>query len=107
MKEDLTDILAEEAKRRQRIFKGIDRYLREILNSIRSIDPKAEVYLFGSVAREDSNFSSDIDVLVLTGLKPAQVLSVLSKYGPPFEFHIYGHDVSEHFKKAGKLVRIT
>ena len=39
--------LIEDARRRQEVFKNLDKYLLMIKSVVRSIDPNAEVYLFG------------------------------------------------------------
>ena len=42
-----------------------DRIINRIKNAVRSIDPVAEVYLFGSRARKDHHKGSDWDILIL------------------------------------------
>ena len=70
-------LLIEEAKRRAEIFRNLPKYLRVILDTVRSIDENAEVYLFGSVAEGRYVLSSDIDILVVTGRSPGEVLAAL------------------------------
>jgi predicted nucleotidyltransferase len=41
------------------------------------IDPRAEIYLFGSVAENRYNYSSDIDVLVVSEADKLRVLEAL------------------------------
>ncbi|WP_243676263.1 nucleotidyltransferase domain-containing protein [Vulcanisaeta distributa] len=66
----ITHYLIEDARRRQDVFRNLDKYLRIIKEVVRSIDPDAEVYLFGSVAENRYVLSSDIDVLVITNADP-------------------------------------
>jgi predicted nucleotidyltransferase len=84
------DPVIEDARRRQDVFKNLDKYLRIIKEVVRSIDPDAEVYLFGSVAENRYALSSDIDVLIITNADPGIVLEKLWRagIGPPFEVHV-------------------
>ena len=43
-----------------------EQFLREVKRYVHDIDPKAEVWLFGSRARQDARKDSDWDFLVLT-----------------------------------------
>ena len=80
-------MLIKEALRRWEIFKNLDRYLRIIKSTVEKLDENAEVYLFRSMAEGKHLYSSDIDVLVVTVLDPAVVISELWKRGikDPFE----------------------
>jgi len=73
--------LISEARRRQRVFREIERYLEIIKEVAREFDPGAEVYLFGSVAEGRHTFSSDIDVLIVTKANPAELLRELWRAG--------------------------
>ncbi len=42
-----------------------DRVINKIKNAVHSVDPVAEVYLFGSRARKDHHKGSDWDILIL------------------------------------------
>ena len=64
----MTDIIVDDALRRRKAFENLDRNLKEIKEKVINLDSKAEVYLFGSVARGENTLSSDIDVLILTNL---------------------------------------
>jgi predicted nucleotidyltransferase len=83
-------VLAEEALRRQRIFRNLDRHLHEIHRLVERLDPRARVYVFGSWTEGRHTYSSDIDVLVLTRVAPAQVQAALWRAGirDPFELHV-------------------
>jgi len=80
-------LIIERALQRQEIFRNLPKYLRTIKITVQKLDPKAKVYLFGSVAEEKNNYSSDIDILVTTNLNAAIVHSELWKAGikEPFE----------------------
>jgi len=101
-------LLIEEAKRRAEIFRNLPKYLRVILNTVRSIDENAEVYLFGSVAEGRYVLSSDIDILVVTGRSPGEVLAALWEKGikEPFEIHVINKDMLKIYARKAKLIRI-
>ena len=101
-------LLVEDAKRRQEVFRNLDKYLAVIKEVAKSLDPEAEVYLFGSVAEGRHVLSSDIDVLVVTAADPPVVLERLWRagIGPPFEVHVRPPDVLPLYQRRGKLIRI-
>lgn len=92
---------------RQEIFKNLAKYLKIIKGKVAELDPNAEVYLFGSVAEGNYNYSSDIDILIITNLYPANVNAELWKVGikDPFEIHVYSPEKASFFKRA-KLKKI-
>ncbi|ADN50562.1 nucleotidyltransferase domain-containing protein [Vulcanisaeta distributa] len=102
------DYLIEDARRRQDVFRNLDKYLRIIKEVVKSIDPNAEVYLFGSVAENRYALSSDIDVLVVTNVNPGIILERLWKagIGPPFEIHVRTHDKLAYYERFSKLIRV-
>ena len=93
------DIAIREANKRRRIFNELDKYLEWVKSEVKSIDPDAEVYLFGSVLRGEHLLSSDIDILVVTELKPGYVISELWRRGvkEPFEIHIASREEFRRF----------
>ncbi|MGC9152215.1 MAG: nucleotidyltransferase domain-containing protein [Vulcanisaeta sp.] len=102
------DPLIEDARRRQDIFKNLDKYLRIIKDVVKSIDPNAEVYLFGSVAEGRFALSSDVDVLVVTNADPGIILEKLWRagIGPSFEVHVRTPDKLVHYERYSKLIRV-
>jgi len=100
--------LVKEALRRQRIFKDLDNYLRIIKSTVMDLDPRAEVYLFGSVAEGRHVYSSDIDILVVTEKPPALVISELWRRGitDPFEIHVCRKRELPWYKSRVKLTKI-
>ena len=100
--------MIKEAIRRREIRRNLDEHLRRIREVVRRLDPEAEVYLFGSVAEGRGNLASDIDVLIVTELKPELVLSELWRAGikDPFEIHIHRRKDLSAFKRRGRLVRV-
>ncbi len=53
--------------------------------------------------------ASDIDVLVVTKRKPAEVIAVLWEKGikEPFEIHVISKELLTFYTKRAKLVRIA
>ena len=100
--------LIEDARRRQEVFKNLDKYLLMIKGVVKSIDPNAEVYLFGSVAENRHTLSSDIDVLVITNADPGLILEKLWRagIGPPFEIHVRTPDKLAYYERFSKLIRV-
>ena len=91
----------------KKCFKNLAKYLKIIKEKIAELDPNAEVYLFGSVAEDNYNYSSDIDILIITNLYPAKIHAELWKAGikDPFEIHVYSPEKASFFKRA-KLKKI-
>ena len=103
------ELLAREARRRREVFEHLEEYLEKLVETIRSLDSGAEVYLFGSVAEGKYTYSSDIDVLVVTDKRPEEVISMLWSRGieDPFEIHVVTKDMLENYKRRTKLVKIA
>ena len=102
------EILIERALRKQEIFRNLPKYLRTIKVTVQKLDPEAEVYLFGSVAEEKNNYSSDIDILVITKLKAEIIHSELwrAEIKETFEIHIETKQNAYFYKTRVKTIRI-
>ncbi len=50
---------------------GKEQILKAIRETVRKVDPEAQVILFGSQARGDSHAYSDWDLLILTSYEPS------------------------------------
>lgn len=102
------EVLVKNALKRQEAFKNLEGYLRTIKDVVRRLDSDAETYIFGSVAEGRYNFSSDIDILVITRLHPAEIHSELWKAGikEPFEIHVEKPERASSYKTRMKLLEI-
>ena len=100
--------LVEEALRRKRVFAELDLLLKRIKEKVLEIDPRAEVYLFGSVAENRHAYSSDIDVLIITDKGVEEVLPRLweAGIGDPFEIHVRPRKYLQDYAKRSKLIKI-
>jgi predicted nucleotidyltransferase len=100
----------EEALRRREIFDNLNKYLVEIKKVIKQIDKNARVFLFGSVAKGNWTYSSDIDILIVTERKASYVLSQLHEKGfsEPFEFHVISNKWLEWYAwyNEGSLIEL-
>src|SRR3990170_8387090 len=96
------EILVKTALERQEAFKNLAKHLKTIKKTVNELDPQAEVYLFGSVAEKKHNYSSDIDILIITKLHPAKIHAELWKVGikEPFEIHVHSPEEAAFFKAA-------
>jgi predicted nucleotidyltransferase len=76
---------------------------------VTSLDPEAEVYLFGSVAEGRHLYSSDVDVLIVTErLSPGEVIAALKEEGfdDPFEIHVVDRSMLELYERRSKLIKL-
>ena len=103
------ELLIKEARRRAEVFKNLREYLEVIVCTIKELDKNSEIYIFGSVAERRYLLSSDIDVLIVTNLKPSEVLSLLWEKGikDPFEIHVVTRDRLELYRRRAHLVRVA
>ena len=97
-----------EALKRREIFENLDKYLCRIYRLLKTLDPSMEAYLFGSVAENRYLYSSDIDILVVTDLRPGIVLSYLWRNGieEPFEIHVIPSKLLPIYAKRAKLISL-
>jgi len=93
-------LLVREAEKRAEVFRNLPNYLKELKKFCRKVDKKCKVFIFGSVAEKKHALISDIDVLILTSLKPSLVISKLRNAGfdEPFEFHVVDKKMFKLYK---------
>jgi len=101
-------ILVKTALKRREAFRKLAEHLETIKKTVRKLDPKAEIFMFGSVAEKNYNYSSDIDILIITRLHPADVHSKLWKAGirDPFEVHVHSPEKAKFYKKRTTLIKV-
>ncbi len=75
--------------------------LETIKKNVIELDPKAEIFIFGSVAEKKYNYSSDIDIIIVTKLNSTKVHLELWKAGirDPFEIHVHPSEKASLYKK--------
>jgi len=103
------DPFVRDSKRRIEVFSRLESHLARLAEVVRTLDPDAEVYLFGSVAEGRHLISSDVDVLVVTDrLRPGEVIASLKDEGfdDPFEIHVIGSELLDLYARRSKLVRL-
>lgn len=102
------ELLVKTALRRQEAFKNLAKHLQTIKSTVHKLDPEAEVYMFGSVVTKRHSYSSDIDILVITKLYPAEVYSELWRAGirDPFEIHARSPEEAAFYRARTKLARV-
>ena len=83
-------------------------HLDVIKKIVRKPDPEAEIFIFGSVAENRYNYSSDIDVLIITRVYPGVVHLELWKAGikDPFEIHVHSPEKLAFYKERTTLIRV-
>ncbi len=101
-------LLVKLAKHRVEVFRNLKHYLKVIVEAVKEIDEKAEVYLFGSITEGTYTLSSDVDVLVVTDQPPEKILVKLWERGikDPFEVHVIKRETLDLYKRRSKLVKV-
>lgn len=99
-----------------RIYGLLENYkkvLKKVKEIVHSIDPVAEIYVFGSVVRGEFTGASDIDVLIITKnieKKYEIMVNVYKNVEAPIELHIVTPDMYRRWYKRfideKELVRI-
>jgi len=110
------ELILGEVERRRRVFSRLWEYLAAIREAVRELDPDAEVYLFGSVARGEARPDSDVDVLVVSdryGDEVGRVAEVLLRieerlgFVGVFEVHVVSRRTFEEQRRLfGVLVKV-
>lgn len=93
-----------EAARRREVFGNMPKLLKKMKKILSEADRGSRIFLFGSVVKKEYVLTSDIDVLIVTKLKPSEVIAKLRKEGfdEPFEFHVADEKM---FKLYNRLIR--
>jgi len=96
------------ALQKRRVFNSLKEHLDVIKRVVCGLDPNAEVYLFGSVAEGRSNLASDIDILIVTKVDPAEVHMELWRAGvkEPFEIHVHTKDEVTFYEGRVRLLKV-
>jgi predicted nucleotidyltransferase len=97
----LEELLIREAARRREVFGNMPKLLKKMKEILNEADRGSRVFLFGSAAKKEYVLTSDIDVLILTRLKPSEVIAKLRKEGfdEPFEFHVVDEKMFRLYKQ--------
>jgi len=75
---------------------------REVKKIVKTIDPEAQLYVFGSVVRRKYTATSDIDILVVTEKlqqKYEIIVQVYKSIEAPVELHITTEEIFEKWYK--------
>jgi len=100
-------------------FKSLENY-REIVEKVKELAlarwPKAELYIFGSIARGKYTASSDLDILIVLDKRPSREeeylvkAEIYSRINAPVELHVASIDEFERWYKKfidKDLIRIS
>jgi len=100
--------LISEALERRQILSDLKTYLKKLKEMVLKVDPKAEVYVFGSVVEGRYNYSSDVDILVVTEVDRLKVLEALVKeeFTKVFEIHIRNPKDVTWYRRMTRLEKI-
>jgi len=64
--DDITDILLDIKRERDRIIKRLNHVLSEIKNIAKSYDKNSKILLFGSAYKQELKSDSDIDIIIIS-----------------------------------------
>lgn len=102
------EYLIADALKRRKIFDNLDKYLKRLKEIVLSIDPNAEVYVFGSAAEKRHNYSSDVDILIVTEEDRMRILEAIAReeFTEIFEIHVRKPRDIAWYRKMTKLAKI-
>ena len=109
------DVFVEYWLRRREVLSNLSIYLAKIKEAVLELDPRAEVYLFGSFAKGTARPDSDVDILVGTDKygsslgKIAELLVHVEKrlgFAGVFEIHVATRELYETWYKRFIDVKI-
>lgn len=91
--------IADRVRKRREVFGDLKSYLAGIKRAVLEIDPDSRVYIFGSVSRNEGLLASDIDILIVSVIRPDVMISNLwmKGFSEPFEFHVRTKEQSEPY----------
>ncbi len=87
------------------ILKYLENYLevaKKVKQVVKTIDPEAQLYVFGSVVRRRYTAASDIDILVITKkpqLKYEIIVQAYKSTEAPIELHVVTKELFEKWYK--------
>jgi len=84
------------------LLENYKKVLKKVKEIVHSIDPVAEIYVFGSVVRGEFTGASDIDVLIITNnieKKYEIMVHVYKNVEAPIELHIVTPDMYRRWYK--------
>ncbi len=108
MEKTLVDVLIETQKIKKQYFKNWQSYCQKIKKNAKEILGEVEVFVFGSVAKNEWEPSSDIDILIVSKALPkdfekrAQIRTkIKSQIGPfsPFQIHLASSEEFDNWYK--------
>jgi len=100
------DLLKKRAQERKHYLDNLDKYLKIVKEFFEEKLGEIEIYLFGSILRDDFGPNSDIDILVISKNTPAfsyersKLIAELKRkigFVNPFEIHIITPDEYEEW----------
>ncbi|MEM0463074.1 nucleotidyltransferase domain-containing protein [Pyrobaculum sp.] len=109
------DVFVEYWLRRREVLSNLSIYLAKIKEAVLELDPRAEVYLFGSFAKGTARPDSDVDILVVSDKygsslgKIAELLVHVEKrlgFAGVFEIHVATRELYETWYKRFIDVKI-
>ena len=100
------DLLVKRKKNRDKYLKNMDYYLKAIKEFFKREFGEVEIFLFGSILRDDFGPNSDVDILVVSKNAPEDSLGkakLIAKikdeigFVNPFEFHIITPEIYDEW----------
>jgi len=104
----MCDPLVADALRRRETFNNLTSYLERLKEIVLKVDPEAEIYVFGSVSERKQNYSSDVDVLIVTEKDRLKMLEEIAReeFAKIFEIHVRKPGETRWYRMMTNLAKI-